>query len=293
MFTLKIENENEEIITLTGRESRYQVLNIEGLSPPNANVRRSSVAGMDGSKYMSSKLEERNVVLTIRINGKVEENRLQLYRWFKTKHWCKVYYTNGTRNVYIEGYIEATECNLFTSSEIMQISIICPDPYWLSAQEIVTDVSQVLALFEFPFAFGAKGIIEDTITDDAIEFSQYVENRLVTIINDGEDDTGMLIEITASGDVINPVIFNVDTRDFFRINMTLEEGDLLTIDTNKGQKSILLHRGVDVTNKINKVIRDSTWLTISKGENHFTYEADEGSANMHITFTHRTKYQGV
>lgn len=293
MFTLKIENENGEVITLTGRESRYQVIGIEGLNPPNANIRRSSVAGMDGSKYMSSILEERNVVLTIRINGNVEENRLQLYRWFKTKHWCKVYYTNGSRDVYIEGYIETTECGLFTNSEQMQISIICPDPYWLSAQEIVTDISQVVGAFEFPFAFGAKGVDSPTITDDAIEFSQLIVNRIVTIVNDGEDDTGLLIRITATGEVTNPVVFNVETREFFRMNMTMEEGDILTINTKKGQKSVMLHRGIEDINQVNKVVRASTWLSIAKGENLFTYDAEDGSANMNIVFTHRTKFQGV
>lgn len=293
MFRLSIENENNEIITLTGREGRYQVLSIEGLNPPNANVRRSSVAGMDGSKYMSAKLEERNIVITIKINGRVEENRLQLYRWFKTKHWCKVYYTNGSRDVYIEGYIETTECGLFTNNEVMQISIICPDPYWQSAQEIVTDISQVIGCFEFPFAFGAKGVESPTITDDAIEFSQLVKNRIVTIINGGEDETGLNIQITAAGKVVNPVIFNAQTREFFRINMTMVEGDVLVINTNKGQKSITLHQGIERINQINKVVRDSTWLTVSKNGNLFTYDADEGSANMNVIFTHRPKYQGV
>lgn len=312
MFTLKIENENHEIITLTGRESRYQVLNIEGLNPPNANVRRSSVAGMDGTKYMSAKLEERNIVITIRINGNVEENRLQLYRWFKTRHWCKVYYSNGSRNVYIEGYIETNECPIFTENEQMQISIVCPDPYWLSAQEIVTDISELLGNFEFPFAFGANGMDSsigmidrfhyrefvlvdesDTVTNNAIEFSQLVENRIVSIVNEGEDETGLLIRIIATDTVVNPAIYNDNTKEFFKVKITMNENDVLNINTTKGQKSVMLTRGIETTNLINKLVRDSTWLTINKGENKFTYKADEGSTNMNIVFTHRTKYQGV
>ena len=293
MFKLKIENENGEVITLTGRETMYQVISVEGLNPPNANVRRSSVAGMDGTKYMSANLEERNIVLTIRINGDVERNRLQLYRWFKTRHWCKVYYSNGSRDVYIEGYIETTECGLFSISEQMQVSIVCPDPYWLSAQEIVTDISQIIGAFEFPFAFGARGVESPTITDDAIEFSQFILSRIVTITNEGEDDTGLIIQITANDTVVNPVIYNAYTKEFFRMKMTMNEGDVLTINTTKGQKSVMLQSGITTTNQINKVVRDSTWLSVGKGENFFTYDADEGSADMHILFTHRTKYQGV
>lgn len=290
---MKFENENGNVITLTGREDRYQIINAEGLNPPNANVRRSPVAGMDGSKYMSAKLEERNIVLTVKVNGDVERNRLYLYDWFKTKHWCKMYYTNGSRDVYIEGYVETNECPLFTMSEQMQISIVCPDPYFQSAQEIVTDISKVLPNFEFPFAFGAEGVDTPTITDEAIEFSMYIHDRIVNVPNDGEDDTGLIIQITARGEVVNPTIYNVVTREFFTMKITMQKNDILTINTNKGQKSVTLLHDITLTNQINKVLRDSTWLGLGKGDNLFTYDAEVGSADMHILFTHRTKYQGV
>ena len=293
MYTLKFENENGNIITLSGVEKTYQIISIEGLNPPNATIHRSEVAGMDGSKYMSAQLGERNIVLTVKINGEVEKNRLNLYKYFKTKHWCKMYYSNESREIYIEGYVEAIECGLFTSSEQMQISIICPDPYFYSLTEIVTDISKGFGNFEFPFAFGAKGAVEDTITDEAIEFSYYVKDRIVSLYNEGEDETGFIVEIVANDIVVNPTIFNVDTREFFTVKISLEKNDVLTINTNKGQKSISLLHGLVTTNAINHVARNSTWLNLSKGENQFTYQAESGDADMLIRFIHRNKYQAV
>lgn len=293
MYSLKFENENGEIITLSGVENLYQIVNIEGLNPPNGNIRRTEVSGMDGTKYMSAKLEERNIVLTVRINGNVEKNRLNLYNWFKSKHWCKMTYSNGSRDVSIEGYVETVECDLFTMSEQMQISIVCPDPYFQSAEDIITDISLIIGKFTFPFAFGADGVIEDTITDEAIEFSTYDLNRITNVVNDGEDDTGLIITITANDAVLNPVIYNVVSREFFRINTSMVKNDVITINTNKGHKSVTLLRQASISNLINKVDRGSTWFSLVVGDNQFTYEAHSGTEDMRVLFTHRTKYQAV
>lgn len=312
MYTLKFENERGDLITLTGAEGMYQIIRIDGLNPPDAILHRSEVAGMDGTKYMSAKLEEREIVLTVKINGEVEKNRLNLYNYFKSKHYSKMYYSNGSRDVYIEGYVESIECDLFSMAEQMQIVLICPDPYFLSANEIMTDISKVLGAFEFPFAFGSDGVdnsvlmidrfperdfvsidVSDTITDEAIEFSQFIKDRIVNIPNEGENETGLIIRISATKQVVNPIIYNVETREFFKLNLTIDETETVTINTNRGHKSVTLSDETSTTNVINKVARSSTWLTLSKGDNQFTYEADVGSADMEVLFTHRTRYQAV
>lgn len=293
MFTLKLENTQGETVELTGNEERFQVISVTGLNPPNANIRVAEVAGMDGSKYSSAKLNDREIVITVRINGDVEANRLRLYRFTRTKQWCKIYYKNGTRDVYIEGYVHTNECDLFTISEQMQVSILCPDPYFQDMVEIVTDISQVLGAFVFPFAFGAEGVKTPTITDPAIEFSTYSEDRIVTINNLGGDGTGLIITITAKGTVTNPIIYNAETQEYFAIRGTFEQNDVITINTNFGQKSIsLLHNGA-ISNLINKVDKGSTWLNLRAGDNLFIYEAEEGASDMIVKFAHRTRYEAV
>ena len=290
---MRIENENGESIALTGAEDRYQVVDIQGLSPPGADLYESPVSGMDGVKENDAKLQKRNLVMQVRINGNVERNRLNLYNYFRSKHHVKVYYRNGQRDVYIEGRVETAECGLFTNSQIMQVSIICADPYWRSVDEIVTDVSKVLGNFTFPFAFGANGIEDGTTTDDAIEFSVYLKDRIVNVINEGEDETGLTIRITARGEVVNPTIYNVTTREAFAMNITLVKGDVLTINTVRGHKYVTLLHETETVSRINRVIRDSTWITLYKGDNLITYDAEVGSSDMHVLFTHRTQYQGV
>lgn len=293
MFSLIVENARGQSFTLTHREGEYQVISIDGLNPPKATITSNTVAGMDGARFASSKLEERNIVITIKINGDVEANRLYLYQYFRTKQYCKIYFENGARSVYAEGYVETMECGLFENGQRMQVSIICPDPYFKSINEIVHDISQIIALFEFPFAFGANGVEEETITDDAIEFSIIEKDRYVNVTNAGDDVSGFTTEITALGAVTNPVIYNVGTGESLGVNISMVAGDVLTIRTDQGKKLItLLHAGQE-TNCIKYLQRTSSWLKLDIGDNQFTYSATVGADLMQVLFKYNTRYEGV
>ena len=92
----------------------------------------------------------------------------------------------------------------------------------------------------------------------------------------------------------NPVLYNVDTRESLGLTLTMQDGDTVTINTNKGQKSILLNRGGVTTNIINRLVRGSSWFQIASGENTFTYTvADDLTANLTVTFQHTDRYEGV
>lgn len=293
MFELSLENKRGEKITLTNQETNYQVISVEGLNPPNAVINASSIVGMDGANFQSSKLETRNIVIKVKINGDIERNRNILYKYTKTKQYCKIYYKTETHDVFAEGYIDSNECGLFTNNQIMQISIICHDPYLKSVYEIFNDISKVLGLFEFPFAFGASGIVENTNTDEAIEFGEYDENRVVNIINTGAD-TGLIISFRASGArVVNPVFYDVLTRESFGLNITLEDRDEVIINTNTGQKSVNLTRNGITTNIINNLVANSTWLQLREGDNVYTYSAEEGAGNIYAHFKYRTQYEAI
>lgn len=293
MFTLKVENAKGDSFELTHKEDTYQVISIGGLNPPPAQINSASVAGMDGSRFSSSKLTSRNIVLLIKINNNIEENRQYLYKYFRTAQYCKIYYKNNTRDVYCEGYVETIENDLFENGQSMQISIVCHDPYLKAVDEIVNDISQVIALFSFPFSFGANGVSGSTITDDAIPFSMIEKNRIVDLINEGEEPIGVIIEIAALGNVENVTIYNNETREFFKVGCTLSRGDVITINTNSGEKSVMYtHNGV-TTSYLRYVQAGSTWFKLPSGGTQFTYSADEGEVNMRVVFKYRMKYEAV
>lgn len=286
MFTFKIETFEKSIIELTQRESDYQIVNITGLNPPNAKLNFSNVAGMDGSLFNSSKLETRNIVITIKINGDIEKNRLDLYRYFRTNQYCKMFYKNGRRNVYIEGYVETLECDLFSNSETAQISVICPNPYFKDMEIIVDDISKVIKKFHFPFSINI---------DEPISFSEIDLNKVTNVVNSSESETGLIINATFFGNVKKFEIRNTITGEQLMLNYLFMENDILTIDCNKGNKSITLIREANEYNLIPYLIKGSIFFQLSIGDNHFSYLADDGSSDhlVSIKFKHYNVYRGV
>ena len=282
MFTLKIENRFGDVLELTHNRN-YIVTGVEGLNPPKAKINLSDVAGMDGALFNSAKAETRNLVLTVLPQTPVEENRLTLYRFAQVAQWCKIYYSNGSVDVQIEGYVETVNGSLFSKSQTLQISIICPQPYFEGLHEIRNDISSLISMFEFPFAIEAEGI----------EFSYINHDILSTVVNVGDVPTGIIIEITARGEVVNPVIYDNLTGRSIGLNITLAERDKIVINTNSGSRSVTLISGNAERNIMNLMKPNPNWFTLLPGENIFSYEADSGVDLMSIVFRHRTKFGGV
>lgn len=286
MFTCSIENAFGERVQLTNRESDYQILNIGGLNPPKVQINRSNIGGLDGSKYNSSRLEERNIVISLKLNGDVESNRLNLYRLFSLKNECQFFYKNEHRDAYIAGHVESIECDYFTNKEIMQISIVCPFPYFKDVDIIVDDISKILRKFTFPFAIEYN---------DPIPFSTIEIDRIVDVFNHGESECGIIIDVTFIGAVNKLRIVNTMTGEWFTIQHSFIADDHVVINTNKGEKSITLTRNGVTTNLFSKVARGSSFFSLRQGDNNFSYLADDGAhdSNVTIVYKHYTLYGGV
>lgn len=282
MFTFKVENEYGDVLELT-HSPDYTITGIEGLNPPKASINTSVVASFDGSRYNSSRMGERNIVITAVIEREIEANRIRLYRYFKPKKKVGIYYKNGSRDVSIDGYVEDFQISPFDKRQKAQVSIICPDPFFRAIDEIMVEFSTLSSEFYFPFANEEEGA----------PFSIIEVNPTKVITNNGDAESGLVILLQATGKVENPKIYNVDTSEFFGLNITMQGGDVVTIDTNKGRKSVSMRREGQTENVINSIQRGSSWLQIRSGENTFTYEADKHTESLICTFCHTDKFEGV
>ena len=286
MYTAKIENKAGNVYVLTDQESIYQVMSIQGLNPPKATINLTPIAGIDGDQFNSSKLESRNIVLMIKINGDVELNRQNLYNYFVTKEWCRFYYSNGHRDVFIDGYVESLECDFFSNSEYAELSIICPQPYFKSLDQMIVDISNTLALFEFPFS----------IEYDAPEVISSLETARVTnLFNPSPSETGVMIDIQFLDSVSKLEIKNVETGEDLTLQHTFLADDQVEINTQIGQKSAVLIRNGARTNIFSKIQKGSTFFQLRAGDNFFGYLADSGASDSDVVirFRYYLTYRGV
>lgn len=282
MYGLKVENDRGNTLELTGNPN-YTVFKIEGLNPPHATINSSVNTTTDGSSINSVRLESRNLVIYMTVNGDVEANRINLYKYFPVKKKVKIFFNNESRNVYIEGNVELIECDLFTSRQVAQISLICPQPYFKAVNELTSIFSDVSPLFSFPFSVAETGV----------EISAITTNQRKSIVNAGDIETGAIIKLFAIGTVVNPILYDVLKRTHLKLNFTMLPSDTIIINTNVGEKSIELIRDGVTYNALGYMLPDSTWFTLEAGDNVFTYDADSGNSNLQITFTTSVLYSGV
>lgn len=285
MYNLILENEQGRQLAFNRLGGPYTITEIAGLSPAPATINTSAAALLDGQKFNSSKVNMRTINLAFAIEVDAEASRLEAYRVIQTKKAITLYYKSGRLDVLIKGYVETFDISHFAMKQIATVSIVCPFPYFRAAQMMVNELAAIHDAFHFPFASTAE---------PQLLFGYIDATSDVTIENSGAIECGLTFELYARASVTNPKIYNYQTGEYIELNISMVAGDLITINTGRGEKSItLLHEGV-VSNIFNSFTDGSTWLMLEPGGSVFVYEVGTGLiSNLLVTIKHYDLYEGV
>lgn len=119
-----------------------QIRNIDGLDPVKATVNTSPRGSRDGSSYKGSNVADRNIVLTLGLNPDwviwtMSKLREHLNTYFMPKSYVRLVFESDEKTpVEIFGYVESNSQSQFSKDPEIQISVICPDPYFKSIDGI-------------------------------------------------------------------------------------------------------------------------------------------------------------
>lgn len=241
MLSLSARNANNQIIQLT-QSSYYQLVAITGIDPPVANIATSELATDDGAQFNFARVPQRNIVITLQPLGNIETARTALYAYFSPKSVVRLFLKTETRDVYIDGYVESLLADVNANPQLIQVSIICPKPYFIDKNstthmiygtEIITNGGDV------SIGFQLRVNITDTIT------------RL---------------------DIANSTIGYALTFQ----GKTLQSGDYIDINTNVGQKDAILTRNGETSSMLSYMKMDSKWPILIKGDNTMFISSGNG-----------------
>lgn len=281
----------------------FLIKSITGLGPVKANVNTTEVATNDGSMFNSARLSQRNIVIQMAFVNTVygediEEVRQKSYKYFPIKKNVELIIETDNRYVRTKGYIESNEPDIFSKQEGSQISIICPDPYFYSANEDgnnITDFYSIDPVFEFPFS-------NESLSDPLLIFGEIQIKTEGVITYRGDSEIGVMIYIHAIGPATNINIYNTETREVMSINTTKLEAltgkgivasDDIIINTLKGEKNITLVREGASYNILNCLDKNTDWFTLVKGDNIFAFTAESGVTNLQFRIENKVIYEGV
>lgn len=285
---------------LKPQQSGFLITKIEGLGPAKANINLTELTGSDGSTFNSARLDERNIVISaaLLMEPTIEAVRLKSYKFFPIKKKITLKIETDTRKVRIDGYVESNEPDIFSENESVDISIICPNPYFHdddNSGKQVTVFYGLDPLFEFPFS-------NESTTEPLLEFGNIQNYTEQTVYYEGDADTGVVITMYAIGEVSNISIYNTLTREEMHLDTAkietltghgIQSGDTITISTVAGDKSVTLLRDGVYTNVLNCIDKESDWFQITKGDNVFAYTADSGISNLQFRIENDILYEGV
>ena len=266
-----------------GKDKLYKLINIEGISSSEYSVDIVNNAQFDGGTVKSKRVESRLITITAEYPSTedTETRRQNLIRFFNPYLTGKLYvnYSGVKRviNYEVAGFKDSRE-NLYDPLKFI-INLICPNPFFKDEREFSKNMAGKINSITVPFTIPASGMI----------MSAKVLRQEATIINNGDKDTGLIISFMAKGEVSNPKIENLTTGKFLRIVVDLMPGDILTINTNKGNKRIELN-GKNISQKMD---RSSSFIDMQVGENILKYSADKGYTNLNVYPKWTAEFFGV
>lgn len=281
--------------------SGFAVTNIEGINPVKATINSSELATADGAIYNSSRLESRNIVITVKILDSpqsIEEGRRLLYRYFSQKHNITLAFESDLRTCYISGYVESNDAEYFSSMTAAQISIICPNPYFRWLENDHTYFSGEQPIFEFPFE---NPMDDDTVIPKNIIVSEMIIDTIRDIEYTGEIDAGLVATIHFIGFVDGTITIYNYYKNYDKMVLDLVKiaqvvggdiraGDDIIVNTIQGEKNVVFYRDGIYTNILNCINRDATWLQLTKGSNTFGYTVHDRNGDVNLQYLYNTQF---
>lgn len=286
MRKLIYKNERGQEITF-GSSRPFYILNMENTSSTSINT---TVSARDhGFDIDGKSFKEKSIPVTFAIDANskddLDRKRNELTRILNPLLNGDIILKNNNINRKIRVCIDSIIFNkpLMCYQEFM-VQFIAYYPFWEDVNIYKTDIALWEAEFEFEFE----------IDNNGKDLGSRVSNIICNVNNPGDVDCGMTIQFRALATVVNPSLVNINTREFIKINSTLEKGDTLEINTHYANKRIeLIKSNGTIENVYNWFDLDSSFLKLCLGDNLFRYDADQGVDNLEVSIYHSPLYIGV
>lgn len=278
-----------EVLPLHDNDYFY-LINVDGMTASATDISAIVIGGIDGDDINNIQAQPRGMVFDLRIKSgvDVETAKRAVLKVVKLKQACTLQWTQNARTLQIKGVVDSVVMPRFNNEVTMQISVHCGQPFWEDIAAILNEINEAKPLHYFT---ATKGDMLYFPYGAGIPLSEYDTSRTRTFVNAGDVSIGMQIEVLAYSTVTNPIIYD-QNGNFFGVgygtkSLVMNEGDVLTINTVKGQKAVTLNG----TNVLDKVKPQSTWLQLDAGANEFSINSDESAVdNMTFTLNYKQRY---
>jgi hypothetical protein len=262
----------------------YLLLNFDGFEQGQVEIQSSKAPYQDGETYIDNLFAKKIMTLEFALFGdnqqEVFDRRLIVSKRFNTRLGMgKLRLQQVAGSTYdIDVITKSIQFGSVTSKYHNKaiIELIAPNPFWYDPTQIEQIMIGFSGGFSFPFSF---------------PFNLGTVGSQLEVNNSGNIETPVMIYFY--GEVVNPVIQNLTTDEDIIINQTVNDGDILIINTAFGEKSVMILSGGVYTNAFEYVDPDSVFWKLAPGTNTLKYTVDSEGENAQCRIYYYHRYSGV
>lgn len=268
-------------------DAPFFIQSVTGLGDVSANIQLQKSAYNDGSSFIDALLKEREIGLEFLIvaNAEAKETYGDVSRM--REHVASVLNPKlgqGVLKYENERIVRLITCiadgvpqfnDGESRTEMIQngsVNFVAPEPYWRSTEITSEPLAAFVEMFEFPF-------------DDFFEVGTQGHTRIFN--NKGNVETS--IKVIIEGPVTKPKIMNKTTGEYIEVDCILEEKDILSINTDKEEKSVLLNGN----NIFGRITLESVLFDLKVGENEIEFTAAQGQSSAKLQIEWQEKFLAV
>jgi len=260
--------------------------NWSGFSEIPIDHQMSKAPYQDGETYIDTLFSSRILTIEFLIKGndrqEVFDRRLTVAKQFNPKLGVgKIIWQQEDGTEYYIDCIPYTPIfpdgkaqNKWYQAVILQF--IAPNPFWYDPTQLEKIMVGFSGGFSFPFSF-------------PVSFGTV--GTQIEAINTGNVDTPIMIYLY--GEVVDPVITNTTTDEAITIVKTVDDGDILIINTAFGEKGALILSGGEYSNAFEYVDPDSVFWKLAPGSNTLSYSVTSEGENAQCRIYYFNRFSGV
>lgn len=292
---LLLTNKNGETLDLLNNRNRFILYKADAMHGVDTDISTNTSPFIDGSIIESVRALPRQITLGFKIVGDVQGAIDYFTSYVKSKQFITIEEINDDKDIVIKGVATIPPYTRMLQACEITLTVYCGQPYWEDAQAIIGALSMYLDLLFFPtegqyFTPTGRpfGAIDTTVTK--------------TFTNEGDTSVGMLIEMIALGELVNPRIScNSGTQVgwYMQLNITLSQNDIVDINTVRGQKYITIngsntYNGQPILNYLE--FSGGDWLQLETGNNTFNATSEVNgqrvpAPNVYFGLTYKARYE--
>ncbi|MCM1264056.1 MAG: phage tail family protein [Butyrivibrio sp.] len=274
-------------------EPPYYVKNTKGFDRLNVNILTSQGFDQDGGTVMNDYIVPRDMEIIGQVKAdnpeQMQKIKERIFNLFIPKKKITINHYYGKKNRLITARVESTPEFSFskvTAVENYTVQLEAADPYWRDVTETMLPIANLIGGLHFPLRIPKQtgvtfGIKNPSLIADAYNYSAV--------------KIGMRFVFIANGTVTNPQLFNINTREFLKLNCVMEPGEKITVQTGYDKTVTRNKQGIesDYIGKIDIAGGGNTFLELEPGDNLLRYGADNGENLLEMKIYYQNKHLGV